>query len=162
MSQDHDWVPDSCSAGPMFQKYAAVLRGGQQHQQEKGSIKYVTTIFCIVSGIIKLSKLMKLPPDRWLNPSCFNFPKYLSLSHINFHNLQLLRFRTRAMLLKRSSSMIVSQYTRFHIAQQHTLLHLQDCVARDQEHAPPRGVSCQKCHELSRWRGAFHDEYDTQ
>ncbi len=60
----YERAPDSCSAGPMFQKYAAVLRGGQQHQQEKGSIKYVTTIFCIVSGIIKLSKLMKLPPDR--------------------------------------------------------------------------------------------------
>ena len=51
--------------GPMFVKYNAVLRGFPEAAVEalKGN-KYTTTIYCIVSGIIKLSKVMKLPDDR--------------------------------------------------------------------------------------------------
>jgi hypothetical protein len=47
----------------MFFKYAAVLRKAQGDEVNN---KYVTTIFCIVSGILKLSKIMKLPANRFV------------------------------------------------------------------------------------------------
>jgi len=51
--------------GPMYSKYNAVLRGFPEHMFEGlNGNKYATTITCIVSGIIKLSKLMVLPQDR--------------------------------------------------------------------------------------------------
>lgn len=51
--------------GPMFAKYNAVLRGFPQGAVDalQGN-KYTTTIYCIVSGIIKLSKVMTLPEAR--------------------------------------------------------------------------------------------------
>lgn len=51
--------------GPMFAKYNASLRGFPQETVDAlcGN-KYTTTIYCIVSGIIKLSRKMKLPGDR--------------------------------------------------------------------------------------------------
>ena len=53
------------AAGPMFLKYNSVLRGfpGSVVKALKGNT-YTTTIYCIVSGIIKLSKVMVLPEDR--------------------------------------------------------------------------------------------------
>jgi hypothetical protein len=53
------------AAGPMFLKYNSVLRGfpGSVVEALKGNT-YTTTIYCIVSGIIKLSKVMVLPDDR--------------------------------------------------------------------------------------------------
>jgi hypothetical protein len=52
--------------GPMFKKYNAVLRRFPQDTYEAllGNT-YTTTIYCIVSGVIKLSKHMKLPEDRY-------------------------------------------------------------------------------------------------
>lgn len=52
--------------GPMFKKYNAVLRGFPQDTYEAllGNT-YTTTIYCIVSGVIKLSKHMRLPADRY-------------------------------------------------------------------------------------------------
>uniref|UniRef100_A0A7S0YY27 NAD(P)(+)--arginine ADP-ribosyltransferase n=1 Tax=Hemiselmis tepida TaxID=464990 RepID=A0A7S0YY27_9CRYP len=51
--------------GPMFYKYNAVLRGFPESVVESlGGNTYTTTIYCIVSGIKKLSKVMKLPEDR--------------------------------------------------------------------------------------------------
>jgi hypothetical protein len=54
----------------MYHKYAAVLRDEKLHNKDQAMPeernKYVTTIFCIVSGIIKLSKIMCLPADRWV------------------------------------------------------------------------------------------------
>jgi hypothetical protein len=53
------------AAGPMFLKYNAVLRGFPD--SVVAGLKnntYTTTIYCIVSGIIKLSKVMVLPDDR--------------------------------------------------------------------------------------------------
>ncbi|EKX31206.1 hypothetical protein GUITHDRAFT_83345, partial [Guillardia theta CCMP2712] len=49
----------------MFYKYNAVLRGYPRQVVEglKGN-KYVTTIYCIVSGIIKLSRIALIPPSR--------------------------------------------------------------------------------------------------
>ena len=49
----------------MFRKYNGVLRGFPESvvQGLKGNT-YTTTIYCIVSGIIKLSKVMVLPGDR--------------------------------------------------------------------------------------------------
>ena len=51
--------------GPMFIKYNTVLRGFPEEgiNALKGN-KYTTTIYCIVSGIIKLSKVMRLPDNR--------------------------------------------------------------------------------------------------
>ena len=53
------------AAGPMFLKYNSVLRGfpGSVVEGLKGNT-YTTTIYCIVSGIIKLSKVMVLSDDR--------------------------------------------------------------------------------------------------
>jgi ankyrin repeat protein len=51
--------------GPMFAKYNASLRRFPADRVEalRGN-KYTTTIYCVVSGIIKLSRKMKLPADR--------------------------------------------------------------------------------------------------
>eukprot|EP00960_Hanusia_phi_P043933 756354-Hanusia_phi.AAC.2 len=52
--------------GPMYVKFNKILRAAKKG--EKGganhSNKYPTTIHCIVSGVIKLSKLTKLPSSR--------------------------------------------------------------------------------------------------
>ena len=53
----------------MFYKYGEVLRKGPDAQKD-GKNTYVTTIFCIVSGIIKLSKIMKLPEERCASDVC--------------------------------------------------------------------------------------------
>uniref|UniRef100_A0A7S0W5B3 NAD(P)(+)--arginine ADP-ribosyltransferase n=1 Tax=Hemiselmis tepida TaxID=464990 RepID=A0A7S0W5B3_9CRYP len=51
--------------GPMYCKYNAVLRNFPESMVKlMHGNKYTTTIHCIVSGIIKLSKSMKLPEDR--------------------------------------------------------------------------------------------------
>ena len=53
------------SAGPMFLKYNSILRGFPDSVVVGlKSNTYTTTIYCIVSGIIKLSKVMVLPDDR--------------------------------------------------------------------------------------------------
>jgi hypothetical protein len=72
--------------GPMFKKYNAVLRGFPQDTYEAllGNT-YTTTIYCIVSGVIKLSKHMRLPADRyetaapltWISKSASKKPKNL-------------------------------------------------------------------------------------
>jgi hypothetical protein len=51
--------------GPMFWKYNAVLRKFPKDVVEglRGN-GYTTTIHAIVSGIVKLSQIMKLPPGR--------------------------------------------------------------------------------------------------
>lgn len=51
--------------GPLFVKYNAVLRDFPKASVDalKGNT-YTTTIYCIVSGIIKLSKVMRLPDNR--------------------------------------------------------------------------------------------------
>ena len=51
--------------GPMFAKYNASLRRFPADRVEglRGN-KYTTTIYCVVSGIMKLSRKMKLPADR--------------------------------------------------------------------------------------------------
>jgi hypothetical protein len=49
----------------MFFKYGEVLRQGPAAKTTEKNT-YVTTIFCIVSGIIKLSKIMELPSDRYV------------------------------------------------------------------------------------------------
>ena len=53
--------------GPMYLWYNAVLRGfpKQVFETLEGN-RYETTIFCIISGIIKLSKLTEVPEDRRL------------------------------------------------------------------------------------------------
>jgi len=53
--------------GPMYLKYNAVLRGfpAETVKELRGN-KYPTTLFCIVSGIIKLSSFMPLPRSRLL------------------------------------------------------------------------------------------------
>ena len=45
--------------GPMYAHYNAVLRGHRARE-------YVTTIWMVASGIVKLAQNMKLPPDRRL------------------------------------------------------------------------------------------------
>jgi hypothetical protein len=52
------------ASGPMFFKYGAVLRKGPEAQKDPKANTYVTTIFCIVSGIMKLSRIMELPEER--------------------------------------------------------------------------------------------------
>ena len=51
--------------GPMYVKYNAALRGFPEvdYKSLKGN-KYATTITCIVSGIIKLSRVMVMPDKR--------------------------------------------------------------------------------------------------
>jgi len=51
--------------GPMFCKYNAVLRGFPKAVVDdlKGNT-YTTTLYLIVSGVIKLSRCMVLPKDR--------------------------------------------------------------------------------------------------
>ncbi|EKX40859.1 hypothetical protein GUITHDRAFT_75215, partial [Guillardia theta CCMP2712] len=44
----------------MYYKYNAVLRLPQSHKVNK----YVTTLHCVVSGVIKLSKTTRLPSSR--------------------------------------------------------------------------------------------------
>ena len=53
--------------GPMYIWYNAVLRGNDFPAGMRASLegnRYETTIFCIISGIIKLSKLTEVPEDR--------------------------------------------------------------------------------------------------
>eukprot|EP00282_Hemiselmis_andersenii_P021362 CAMPEP_0172023288 /NCGR_PEP_ID=MMETSP1041-20130122/14714_1 /TAXON_ID=464988 /ORGANISM="Hemiselmis andersenii, Strain CCMP439" /LENGTH=897 /DNA_ID=CAMNT_0012678767 /DNA_START=1 /DNA_END=2691 /DNA_ORIENTATION=+ len=51
--------------GPMYYKYNTVLRQFPEEVLKKmHGNKYTTTIHCVVSGIIKLAKAMKLPEDR--------------------------------------------------------------------------------------------------
>ena len=51
--------------GPMYMLYNTVLRQFPQYVLEKlSNNKYETTIFCIISGISKLSKASKIPQDR--------------------------------------------------------------------------------------------------
>ena len=53
--------------GPMYIWYNAVLRGFPEDLCESLSgNRYETTIFCIISGIVKLSKLTEVPEDRRL------------------------------------------------------------------------------------------------
>ena len=53
--------------GPMYLWYNAVLRGCPKEVFDtlEGN-RYETTVFCIISGIIKLSKLTEVPEDRRL------------------------------------------------------------------------------------------------
>ena len=53
--------------GPMYIWYNAVLRNNDFPPGIRASLegnRYETTIFCIISGIIKLSKLTEVPEDR--------------------------------------------------------------------------------------------------
>eukprot|EP00960_Hanusia_phi_P060603 764555-Hanusia_phi.AAC.1 len=52
--------------GPMYVKYNQILRSAKTSDASEEGAKnnYATTIHCIVSGVIKLSKLTKLPSSR--------------------------------------------------------------------------------------------------
>jgi hypothetical protein len=65
--QEPEVVAIRLYTGPMYLWYNAALRGfpADLHAKLEGN-RYETTIFCIISGIIKLSKLTKVPVDRRL------------------------------------------------------------------------------------------------
>ena len=65
--QEAEVVAVRLYTGPMYLWYNAALRGFPPalHARLEGN-RYETTIFCIISGIIKLSRLTEVPADRRL------------------------------------------------------------------------------------------------
>ena len=65
--QEAEVVAVRLYTGPMYLWYNAALRGFPEEVRAtlEGN-RFETTIFCIISGIIKLSKLTEVPPDRRL------------------------------------------------------------------------------------------------
>jgi NLR family CARD domain-containing protein 3 len=65
--QEPEVVAVRLYTGPMYLWYNAALRGfpADLHAKLEGN-RYETTVFCIISGIIKLSKLTEVPVDRRL------------------------------------------------------------------------------------------------